>query len=103
MDFDDDEDRILCGRCRTLVEVLSGTETIVRCPSCGENDTLEAARREASRHTAYAFLQRALRPIKAGAPEVRYRFHASWQDDEAVGIGAAASHESERFEPSAAS
>ena len=78
MDFDDDE-RILCGRCRAAVvrcEAVSEVETIVRCPVCGESDTLEAARREASRHTAYAFLQRALRPIKAGAPEVSYRFHA---------------------------
>jgi uncharacterized C2H2 Zn-finger protein len=76
MDFDDEP--ILCGRCGTIVEIeaLSDIETIVRCPACGENDTLEAARREASRHTAYAFLQRALRPLKAGAPEIRYRFHA---------------------------
>ena len=77
MTFDDDE-RILCGRCRAVVEAepLSAVETIVRCPVCGENDTLEAARREASQHTAYAFLQGALWPIKAGAPEVRYRFRA---------------------------
>jgi hypothetical protein len=65
----DDDDRILCGRCRTVVDVepLSGIETIVRCPACGETDTFEAARREASQHTAYALLQRALRPLKAGA------------------------------------
>lgn len=77
MNFDD-EDRILCGRCRTEVhlELASGIETVVRCPVCGETDTLDAARREASQHTAYAFLQRALRPLKTGAPEVRYRFHA---------------------------
>ena len=77
MDFDDEE-RILCGRCRTAVvcEAVSEGEAIVRCPICGESDTLVAARREASRHTAYAFLQRALKPIKAGAPEVSYRFHA---------------------------
>jgi len=76
MDFDDE--LIVCGRCRTVVQVeaLSGGETVVRCPACGESDTLEAARREASQHTAYAFLQQALRPLKAGAPEVRYRFHA---------------------------
>ncbi|RBP17241.1 hypothetical protein DFR50_103126 [Roseiarcus fermentans] len=76
MDFD--EEPILCGRCRTVVhlETPSVAETIVRCPVCGESDTLEAARREASQHTAYAFLQHALWPIKAGAPEVRYRFHA---------------------------
>lgn len=75
-----EDECILCGRCRTPVhvEALSGIQTIVRCPGCGEHDTLEAARREASQHTAYAFLQQALRPLKAGAPEVRYRFHAGW-------------------------
>jgi hypothetical protein len=78
MTFDDDEEPILCGRCRTVVqfETVSGIETIVRCPVCGESDTLEAARREASQHMAYAFLQRMLRPIKTDEPQVRYRFHA---------------------------
>ena len=73
-----EEEGIVCGRCRKPVqfETVRGIETIVRCPICGESDTLDAARREASEHTAHVFLQRALGPIKAGAPEVRYRFHA---------------------------
>jgi hypothetical protein len=72
------EDRILCGRCKTPVEIeaVRPIEEIVRCPVCGETDSIEAARREASQHTAYRLLRRALGPLNAGAPEVRYRFHA---------------------------
>jgi predicted RNA-binding Zn-ribbon protein involved in translation (DUF1610 family) len=69
------EERILCGRCGVPVQIEADRLT-VHCPVCGENDTLEGARREASEHTAYAFLQDIIWPIKAGAPEVRYRFHA---------------------------
>ena len=73
----DAEERILCGRCKAAVEIeAQPAEEIVRCPICGETDTAEAARREASQHTAYRLVQRALGPLKAGAPEVRYRFHA---------------------------
>jgi len=72
------EERILCGRCNAPVrfETVRAVGEIVRCPICGESDTVEAARREASEHTAYVFLQRALSSLKANAPQVRYRFHA---------------------------
>ena len=79
MNFPPDADeRILCGRCRAPVQIETprAIEEIVRCPICGESDTVEAARKEASEHTAYVFLRRALGALKAGAPEVRYRFHA---------------------------
>jgi len=73
----DGEERILCGRCKAAVEIEARpAEEIVRCPICGETDTAEAARREASEHTAYLLVRRALGSLKAGAPEVRYRFHA---------------------------
>ena len=73
----DAEERILCGRCRTPVVIeVRPAEEIVRCPICGETDTAEAARREASQHTAYQLVRLALSPLNAGAPEVRYRFHA---------------------------
>ena len=57
---------ILCGRCRVAVEVstASGRETKVRCPQCGESDTLEDARREPPTHRARAPVDHAeeLRP-----------------------------------------
>ena len=73
-----EEERIVCGRCKEAVriETMQASETVVRCPICGESDTLEAARREAGQHIAYVFLQSALGSLKANAPQVRYRFHA---------------------------
>ena len=77
MNPDCTEDRIFCGRCKAPVEIeVRPAEEIVRCPICGETDTAEGARREASQHTAYRLMQRALGFLKAGSPEVSFRFHA---------------------------
>jgi uncharacterized protein YbjQ (UPF0145 family) len=52
---------ILCGKCRTMVDVhRAGSEAFVRCLSCGESDTLREAEREARQHTAHRLIQRAL-------------------------------------------
>jgi hypothetical protein len=73
------EDQILCGQCKAPVQIESypGPETMVRCPICGVSETLEEARREASKHIAHSLLRAALWPMKAGEPEVSYRFHAT--------------------------
>ena len=68
---------LLCGRCRVPVALdQSGAEIIVRCPECGESDTLEAARREAGQHSAHKLIQRALYrdPIEQQQPELAFRF-----------------------------
>ncbi len=75
MSFDEPQ-LILCGRCRVAVEVstASGCETSVRCPQCGESDTLEDARREAAQHTAHELLSTMLRNLRPGGPELYFRF-----------------------------
>ena len=66
---------ILCGRCGVPVEASGsfGREPVVRCPVCGQTDTLDGARREACQHTAHALLSRILgRPTDK--PQSSYRF-----------------------------
>jgi hypothetical protein len=68
---------IMCGRCRVAVEVSasSACETRVCCPSCGESDTLEEARREAGQHTAHRLLSVMLRGLRTDdRPELYFRF-----------------------------
>jgi len=62
---------ILRGKCRTLVDVhRSGGETIVRCPICGESDTL----REARQYTAHRLIQRALTGLTEPKRDLNFRF-----------------------------
>ncbi|HZZ60333.1 MAG TPA: hypothetical protein VFE63_04050 [Roseiarcus sp.] len=68
---------ILCGRCRRPVELSapSGQATIVSCPTCGQSDTLEEARREAAQHTAHRVLSAMLSGLRAkDQPELYFRF-----------------------------
>ena len=66
---------ILRGKCRTLVDVhRSGGEAIVRCPICGESDTLREAQREARQYTAHRLIQRALTGLTEPKPELTFRF-----------------------------
>jgi uncharacterized protein YbjQ (UPF0145 family) len=65
---------ILCGRCRTVVDVhRSGGEAVVRCLSCGESDTLREAQRTARQHTAHRLIQRALAG-QAEPTDLTFRF-----------------------------
>ena len=66
---------IVCSRCRVPIEASAsfGCEPVVRCPVCGQTDTLDSARREACQHTAQALLSRMLgRPTDK--PESSFRF-----------------------------
>ncbi len=68
---------ILCGRCRLPVEfsAASGRDTTVCCPTCGQSDTLEEARREAAQHTAHRLLSSMLSGLRAkDQPELYFRF-----------------------------
>ena len=70
-----DESHILCGKCRVPVEIFgSEYHPIVRCPKCNEADTLDEARREAGKHAAYQFIQRALTRLSDPKPSVSFRF-----------------------------
>jgi hypothetical protein len=76
MDFDERKP-ILCGRCRVPVEISapSGWETKVHCPTCGQSETLEEARREASKHTAHVLLSNMLRGLRTNdRPELFFHF-----------------------------
>lgn len=69
--------RILCGRCRVPVQISapSGYETNVCCPICGQSDTLEQARREASQHTAHILLSNMLGGLRTNdRPELFFHF-----------------------------
>ena len=66
---------VLCGRCKVPVSFSTSREpeTTVRCPICGESDTLQNAAREAGQHSAYKILSYMLnRP--ANKPELFFRF-----------------------------
>jgi uncharacterized Zn finger protein (UPF0148 family) len=66
---------VLCGKCLTPVDVHpSGGEATVRCPICGENETLQVAQREARQHTAYRLIQRALTGLTEPKPDLSFRF-----------------------------
>ncbi len=62
----------LCGRCKVDV-VLS--DDMVRCPRCGQTDTLDDACREAAQHTAHKILSAVLRDSRTNdRPELYFRF-----------------------------
>jgi uncharacterized paraquat-inducible protein A len=75
MDFEELEP-ILCGRCGIAVQVTASSrgEERVSCPRCGETDTLDDARREASRHTAHRVLSAMLSGMGTDRPELAFRF-----------------------------
>jgi len=53
----------------------SGREETVCCRICGQNDTLEDARREAAQHTAHKLLSRMLSGLRTkDQPELYFRF-----------------------------
>ena len=54
--------RIFCGRCNVPIDVLSSSnpDPIIRCPVCGESESLEEARTEAGRHSAHMLLSHML-------------------------------------------
>ena len=73
----EEQQPILCGRCRRPVEVSApaGRATIVCCPTCGQSDTLEEARREAAQHAAHRILWTMLSGLRAkDQPELYFRF-----------------------------
>jgi hypothetical protein len=73
--MDEYEFSILCGKCRVQVEKFHvGFESMVRCPKCGETDTLRIARREAGEHTAHQLLQRILAHLLDSKPSRASRF-----------------------------
>jgi len=80
MRFDDDPRPILCGRCRVPVEISASSgddkdDIKVCCPTCGQSDTLEHARREASQHTAHKLLSNMLSGMRTnGQPELHFHF-----------------------------
>ena len=85
--FADDPVGIMCGQCRAAVRVSTvGRDTIVVCSICGESDTLEAARREAGRHTAHLVLSRLLRSEADGRPALRFRFIEAETGDAALRV-----------------
>ena len=61
--------RLLCGRCRVRLDIsaygLDGP--MVRCPTCGESDTVENALREAGQHVAHTLLSSMLRGAVSGS------------------------------------
>ena len=71
--------RLLCGRCRVRLEILAhGLDgPMVRCPTCGESDTVKNALREAGQHVAHTVLSSMLRGAASGlgTPATRGPLH----------------------------
>ena len=76
----DGDKSLLCGRCHVGLEVSANAydDRIVRCPMCGETDTLSNALREAGQHVAHKLLSGMLRGAFSGLatkqPALHFRF-----------------------------